>query len=146
VFGGGEWLVFDLGSSYGTKVNDVAVEEAGHPLRDGDVLRLGTRTAFSFKAVYRAEAGPEDMTIDFLMETVPGGAEGDGSTIPLDLAPEDETVRPMSGPDTQAAVTKAAYPPAEDQTAPVEGMEDSSPPRDDSSDDGFSTVALDDHQ
>lgn len=36
---GGQWILLDLGSSNGTKVNDHRI--AQHPLRDGDRIQLG---------------------------------------------------------------------------------------------------------
>lgn len=39
------WVIYDLGSSNGTLVNDVAVTEKGRVLRDGDVLLLGKTKA-----------------------------------------------------------------------------------------------------
>lgn len=38
----GQWILHDLGSSNGTKVNNRRVEM--HPLRDGDQIRLGNTT------------------------------------------------------------------------------------------------------
>lgn len=38
----GQWIVVDLGSSNGTKVNDRSIEQ--HPLRDGDRIHLGRTT------------------------------------------------------------------------------------------------------
>lgn len=43
----GQWIVVDLGSSNGTKVNDRPIEQ--HPLRDGDRIQLG-RTVIVFAA------------------------------------------------------------------------------------------------
>lgn len=37
----GGWLIKDLGSSNGTLVNGVLVDEAGYPLHDGDLIKLG---------------------------------------------------------------------------------------------------------
>lgn len=36
------WIVYDLGSANGTMVNGTPVSEKGRPLRDGDVLTLGS--------------------------------------------------------------------------------------------------------
>lgn len=44
---GGQWIVVDLGSSNGTKVNDRRIDQ--HPLRDGDRIQLG-RTTILFTA------------------------------------------------------------------------------------------------
>ena len=35
------WIVYDLGSSNGTLVNDAPVNEKGRPLRDGDIIKFG---------------------------------------------------------------------------------------------------------
>jgi pSer/pThr/pTyr-binding forkhead associated (FHA) protein len=43
----GQWILVDLGSSNGTKVNDRRIEQ--HPLRDGDRIQLG-RTTIVFTA------------------------------------------------------------------------------------------------
>ena len=43
----GQWMVIDLGSSNGTRVNDRPIEQ--HPLRDGDRIQLG-RTVIVFAA------------------------------------------------------------------------------------------------
>jgi pSer/pThr/pTyr-binding forkhead associated (FHA) protein len=43
----GQWILVDLGSSNGTKVNDRRIEQ--HPLRDGDRIQLG-RTTILFTA------------------------------------------------------------------------------------------------
>jgi pSer/pThr/pTyr-binding forkhead associated (FHA) protein len=37
----GVWHVHDMGSANGTMVNKIAVNEAGHPLTDGDVVAFG---------------------------------------------------------------------------------------------------------
>lgn len=39
---GGQWILQDLGSSNGTKVNQRRIQE--HPLRDGDRIQLGATT------------------------------------------------------------------------------------------------------
>ncbi len=39
------WMLYDLGSANGTFVNDTPVNEKGRPLRDGDILTLGTTIA-----------------------------------------------------------------------------------------------------
>lgn len=38
----GQWILVDLGSSNGTKVNDRRIDQ--HPLRDGDRIQLGRTT------------------------------------------------------------------------------------------------------
>jgi pSer/pThr/pTyr-binding forkhead associated (FHA) protein len=43
----GQWMLIDLDSSNGTKVNDRVIEQ--HPLRDGDRIQLG-RTTIVFAA------------------------------------------------------------------------------------------------
>ncbi|MBN8619885.1 MAG: FHA domain-containing protein [Anaerolineae bacterium] len=43
------WVVFDLGSSNGTMVNDVVVNEKGRVLRDGDMIIFG-KTHVLFRA------------------------------------------------------------------------------------------------
>jgi len=43
------WMVYDLGSSNGTMVNDVVVNEKGHVLRDGDLVVFG-KTYVLFRA------------------------------------------------------------------------------------------------
>jgi len=43
------WMVYDLGSSNGTMVNDVVVNEKGHVLRDGDLVIFG-KTNVLFRA------------------------------------------------------------------------------------------------
>jgi pSer/pThr/pTyr-binding forkhead associated (FHA) protein len=41
------WVVYDMGSSNGTQVNDVVVNEKGRVLRDGDIVIFGkTRVVF----------------------------------------------------------------------------------------------------
>jgi pSer/pThr/pTyr-binding forkhead associated (FHA) protein len=40
--GDGQWMLLDLGSSNGTRVNQRSVEK--HPLRNGDLILLGTTT------------------------------------------------------------------------------------------------------
>lgn len=35
------WMVYDLGSSNGTLINNTAVNEKARPLRDGDILTMG---------------------------------------------------------------------------------------------------------
>jgi pSer/pThr/pTyr-binding forkhead associated (FHA) protein len=42
-------MVYDLGSSNGTMVNDVVVNEKGHILRDGDLVIFG-KTNVLFRA------------------------------------------------------------------------------------------------
>jgi pSer/pThr/pTyr-binding forkhead associated (FHA) protein len=39
------WMVYDLGSSNGTMVNDVVVNEKGRVLRDGDLVIFGKTNA-----------------------------------------------------------------------------------------------------
>lgn len=36
------WLLFDLGSSNGTRINNTPVTEQGRVLRDGDIISIGT--------------------------------------------------------------------------------------------------------
>ncbi len=43
------WVLYDLGSSNGTKVNDQPVTEKGRPLKDGDIIAIGT-TLVVFRA------------------------------------------------------------------------------------------------
>ncbi len=43
------WVIYDLGSSNGTFVNDNPVSEKGRPLRDGDIIQMGT-TLIVFRA------------------------------------------------------------------------------------------------
>jgi pSer/pThr/pTyr-binding forkhead associated (FHA) protein len=38
----GNWVIFDLGSANGTLVNQAPVNEKGRPLRDGDIMTLGS--------------------------------------------------------------------------------------------------------
>lgn len=45
----GAWVVYDLGSANGTRVNSVAVNEKGKALSDGDVLTLG-QTMIQFRS------------------------------------------------------------------------------------------------
>jgi pSer/pThr/pTyr-binding forkhead associated (FHA) protein len=42
------WIVYDLGSANGTRVNSVNVTEKGKVLADGDVLTLG-QTMIQFR-------------------------------------------------------------------------------------------------
>ena len=35
------WILYDLGSSNGTKINNTPVTEQGRPLRDGDIITFG---------------------------------------------------------------------------------------------------------
>jgi hypothetical protein len=83
---GSEFRLFDLGSKYGTSVNDARVGEAGLPIRDGDKLRLGTRTMVLFNVIISPVPGSEDTT-------VVGGAgrlAGSEPTIPADIRALDE--------------------------------------------------------
>ena len=43
------WVLFDLGSSNGTLVNDAPINEKGRPLRDGDIIKFG-KTVVLFRA------------------------------------------------------------------------------------------------
>ncbi|RMG82530.1 MAG: FHA domain-containing protein, partial [Chloroflexi bacterium] len=52
------WVIYDLGSSNGTFVNDNPVSEKGRPLRDGDIIQMGT-TLIVFRA---KEAQASDST------------------------------------------------------------------------------------
>jgi pSer/pThr/pTyr-binding forkhead associated (FHA) protein len=45
----GNWVIFDLGSANGTLVNQAPVNEKGRPLRDGDIMTLGS-TILLFRA------------------------------------------------------------------------------------------------
>jgi VWFA-related protein len=96
---GSEFYVFDLGSTYGTFVNDTRAGTEGLPIHDGDRLRLGTRTVMMFTVVLPQAAGPEDKTVDMgagtpdsAEATVPGWSSGraaDG-TVPADRPGVDE--------------------------------------------------------
>ena len=55
--GGGQWTLFDLGSSNGTKVNRRSVDK--HPLRSGDLILLGATTL-----VYVADDDPNATEAD----------------------------------------------------------------------------------
>jgi VWFA-related protein len=48
IFEAGEFRIYDVGSKYGTKVNGESVPRDGTPLKDGDEIRLGTRTVLRF--------------------------------------------------------------------------------------------------
>ena len=53
----GQWIILDLGSSNGTKVNNRRIEQ--HPLRDGDRIQLGSTTI-----VYIAREDPNATEAD----------------------------------------------------------------------------------
>jgi VWFA-related protein len=70
-FVAGAFRVYDMGSTFGTFVNDESVGSDGHPIQHGDTLRLGTRTAFTF--------------------TTPQGAGDDQEYITVEVAGEEDT-------------------------------------------------------
>jgi pSer/pThr/pTyr-binding forkhead associated (FHA) protein len=53
----GQWMLVDLGSSNGTKVNDRRIDQ--HPLRDGDRIQLGRTTI-----VFSTEEDPNPTETD----------------------------------------------------------------------------------
>ena len=60
---GGTWAITDAGSKTGTFVNDQRVTAAGHDLRDGDVIRVGsTRVTFGAAADLPTGAEPVVLT------------------------------------------------------------------------------------
>ncbi len=142
----GVFWVTDLSSTYGTFVNDEHVGLEGLPMRDGDILRLGTRTRLAFSVPISPPSGPEDRTIDFSfdgdtleskasevrdVQADVGAAEGDveGRDETLPIQKSDVEPAPDSGDETLSAKprhqdTRPAAPlapPKADETQPIEG-------------------------
>jgi VWFA-related protein len=86
--------VFDLRSTYHTFVNNKAVDDSGLPLKDGDKLKIGTRTVLAFTAILQPEAGRADRTMDNIAETIMGVDSG-GTIVAEELVPR-------AGPTTPA--------------------------------------------
>jgi predicted component of type VI protein secretion system len=89
----GVLMVFDLQTTYGTSVNNKKTEGAGLPLKNGDKLKLGTRTELTFTAILQPEAGMSDRTMDNIAETIMG--VDSGMTISAeDLVPNSRPTTP----------------------------------------------------
>ncbi len=59
---GHELVITDLQSKYGTFVNDLQIGSAPQVLKNGDVIRLGSRATLRFEKI--ADAGESDETMD----------------------------------------------------------------------------------
>jgi pSer/pThr/pTyr-binding forkhead associated (FHA) protein len=96
----GAYRIFDLGSTYGTFVNDQQVEAEGLALQDGDTIRFGTRTITAYSAAFAAPpAGAGDLTLDISAATVVAQPDKDTTgTIP---SHPDEKTTPIEEYDRQ---------------------------------------------
>lgn len=90
----GKFRVVDLGTGYGTSVNDARVGDAGLPIGDGDTLRLGTSTTMIFNVIMSQTEGDQDSSFDrgagILSgsdATIPAGAleVNEGGAAPTDM-------------------------------------------------------------
>jgi hypothetical protein len=119
--GRGAYRVFDLGSTYGTFVNDQQVGADGLAIKDGDTIRFGTRTITTYAAAFAAPpAGAGGLTLDIGAATVVARPDEDatgtvapysdeetasleeydretdyGYTMPMDRAADDGFTMPM---------------------------------------------------
>jgi pSer/pThr/pTyr-binding forkhead associated (FHA) protein len=64
----GSFRAYDMGSTFGTFVNDESVGSDGHPIQHGDTLRLGTRAAFTFTTPQAAGDDQEYATMEVVGE------------------------------------------------------------------------------
>jgi len=75
----GEFLLYDRGSMYGTRVNGIEVPREGIRLADGDLIQLGTKTKLCFNRAI-PETEDKDRTIDVEFDDGTTGDMGSGST------------------------------------------------------------------
>ncbi len=88
----GAYRVFDLGSTYGTFVNDQKAGEDGLPIQDGDTIRFGTRTITTFAAAFAGvPAGAADLTLDIGAETVVARPQDDATATTPPVIPDEDT-------------------------------------------------------